>query len=250
MYLDITNPSDMHTLSPYTQHLTQLTYRGKSSKTPESFLNGIPIVYPMLEDFDVLCHVEHDELLCLVNVLPKLGNFAKLKLTFHVELLEDAKSVSVLNCLQSCSFLTEFCCSARYRSVTSSSIEALLLNKFKVITLESMAFDSSAVEALSRSLQSQYCSLVTLTLHNCYLFTFSEFKQLAIGIGRNISLHRLVFSKCELNSAALKVLADALRDNKTLKEVVISKQHTGSGFNKAVIQAMKQCNQNIDFKVS
>ena len=68
--------------------------------------------------------------------------------------------------------------------------------------------------------------------------------QLAVGIGRNTSLHRVAFHGCLLGSADFKVLTDALRDNKTLKEVVISNQRTGS-----VNQALKQCNPNIAFEL-
>ena len=112
-----------------------------------------------------------------------------------------------------------------------------------------MALSSSAAEALSFSLQSQYCSLVTLTLLDCRLLSNAS-KQLAIGIGRNTSLHKIDFCSCQLASADFKVLADALRDNKTLKEVNVNQQtNRDMIINHTEIQALAQCNQCITFDV-
>ena len=71
--------------------------------------------------------------------------------------------------------------------------------------------------------------------------------QLTIGIGLNISLHRIAFCLCQLGSADFKVLTDALRDHKTLKEVKIS-ESTMMVY-KVEIQALIQCNQSISFDV-
>ena len=73
--------------------------------------------------------------------------------------------------------------------------------------------------------------------------------ELTIGIGRNTSLHGIVFFICQLSSADFKILADALRDNKTLKEVEVSQSTIAVKIDEAAIQALKECNQNITFTV-
>ena len=180
----------------------------------------------MLEHLDVRCDLRPNELLSLVSNLPKLGNLAKLKLVLNAKLLEDDKSLSVLDCLQSCPLLKNVSLEASGFSTLEvpsglfSALKPLLVNKLEAITLDSLVLNSSTAEALSRALQSQYCSLVTLTLHRCHLLSNAS-KQLAIGIGRNTSLHRVVFHRCQWDKEDFKVLADTLRDNKTLKEVEI-----------------------------
>ena len=157
------------------------------------------------------------------------------------KLLQDARSLSALDCLQSCPLLKELSLSGpgfqglEMPSAFFSSLEPLLVNKLKVISLESIALNSSAAEELSRSLQSQYCSLVTLILRRCRLLSNAS-KLLAIGINRNTSLHRIAFLFCQLNSADFEVLADALRDNKTLEQVVLLEQETPLMIDKAVSQ--------------
>ena len=133
-------------------------------------------------------------------------------------------------------------------STLFSSLETLLINKLKIITLVSIALNSSAAEALSRSVQSQYCSLVTLTLLDCRFLSDAS-KQLAIGVGRNTSLCRIVFSSCQLGLADFRVLSDALRDNKMLKEVCVVQLSTFMMFDKAAIQVLEQCNQSISFEL-
>ena len=103
-------------------------------------------------------------------------------------------------------------------------------------------------KTLSHSLQSQHCSLVTLTLHTC-CFLSDAFTQLTIGIGRNTSLHRIAYRDCLLNSAQLKLLANAVRDNKTLKEVIIDGLFVAVMIDEAAIQALEHCNQNVAVKV-
>ena len=129
-----------------------------------------------------------------------------------------------------------------------SSLEPLLVRKLKVLTLKSIAWNSSTAEALSHSLQSQHCSLLALTLDNCR-FRSNAATQLTIGIVKNTSLHRVALCDCQLDSADFKVLADALRGSKTLKEVEIEQPGTAVKIDKAAIQALKKCNQNITFQV-
>ena len=227
---------------------------GKLPNNMEPLFNGISTLNPVLEDLDVHCALRPSELLPLVSNVQKLGNLAKLALSFGKEFLDDTKSLSVLDYLRSCPLLAEVTLrvfsyeSLKMPSALFSSLEPLLVNKLKAITLESIVLNSSAAEALSHSLQSPHCSLVTLTLHIC-LFVSDAFKQLAIGIGRNTSLHSIRFSNCQLGSTDVKILADVLRDNKTLKEADI-KQSSKAVIDEAEIQALKLCNQNIAFKVS
>ena len=143
--LEIKYPSDiMHTLIPHTQHITKLTFSRNPPYNVESLFNRISIHNPMLEELDVGFHLKPNQLLPVVSTLPKLENLAKLKLSLNSELVEEAESMS---------------------SVLFSSLEPLLVNKLKCITLRNSALNSSSAEALSRSLQSQYCSLVTLKLY-------------------------------------------------------------------------------------
>ena len=125
-------------------------------------------------------------------------------------------------------------------------LEPLLVNKLECITLKSIALDSSSAEALSHSLQSQYCSLVTLKLSYCHLLSNAS-KKLALGIGRNVSLHRIYFHDCQLDSADFRVLAYIVKDNKTPKEVRIWQFRVAAMIGKVEIQALKQSNQNITF---
>ena len=188
----------------------------------------------------------------------------KLELSFVLGRFEDAKNFSALDCLQSCPLLTELKVEVSGSQMHSTKInpnglemvpllfsylEPLLLNKLKVLRLCCFVFNSSAAEVMSRSLQSQHCSLITLNFNNCS-FLGDVFKQLAIAIGRNTSLHSIIFYLCPLDSADGKVLADALRKNKTLKEVNILRQHRDPYFDaKVVFQTLKQCNQSIAFHV-
>ena len=134
-------------------------------------------------------------------------------------------------------------------SVFFRFLEPLLVGKLKVLALQNIALNSSAAKALSRSLQPQHCSLVTLTLRNC-CFLSNASKQLAFGIGRNTSLHRIAFNYCQLGSADFKLLADALRDNQTLEEVEIQQPSEAMMTDKAAIQALKEGNQKITFKLT
>ena len=177
-------------------------------------------------------------------------------LTFGWKYLLDATSWSVLVYLQSCPLLTKLTLDTPLSEISSTyfiSLEPLLVNKLKVLTLVSLALNSSAAKTLSQSLQLQHCSLVTLTLER-YHFRNNAFKELAIGIGRNTSLHRIAFYDCQLASADLKILADALRHSKTLEEVEIWQLHIdvirAMVVDKAAIQALKECNKCITFKVS
>ena len=254
MWIDY--PSDiMHTLSPYTQHLTQLTFRGKLRNDVELLFNGISIHHPMLEEIVVRCDLTPDRLLSLVGSLAKLGKLAKLELTLNNNFFKDAKSFSMLDCLQSCTLLKEVDLTIQslqtweIPSALISSLETLLVGKLKIIiTLVSIAFNRSAAEALSRPLQSQYCSLVTLRLFDCQLLNDAS-EQLAIGIGRNTSLRRVVLCFSQLGSADFKILADALRDNKTLEVLDISQDNTAMMIDKAAIQACTETVyiQNIAF---
>ena len=252
MRLEITNPSDiMHTLIPYTQHLTQLTFCGMLPNNMKSMFDGISIHNPMLEDLNVKgCYLTPDELSALVSYLPKLGNLEKLTFSFNEMFLNDAMSLSVsLDCPQTCPQLKNLVLiggvitALKVPSVLFSSLQPLLVNKLKGITLDSIALNSSAAEVVSCSLQSQHCSLVSLTLFGCHLLSNAS-KQLANGIGRNTSLRRVVFQYCHLGSADFKVLADALKDNKTLKQVYI-KRFSKPMIDGAVIQELILCNQNI-----
>ena len=110
----------------------------------------------------------------------------------------------------------------------------------KVLQLRSFHINSPAAEALSRSLQSQHCSLVTLELNECY-FLGDAFKQLAISIGKNTSLHHIRFSQCSLDSADVEVFTDAIRENRMLKMVVVD-QVPGPHVDEVASQALEQCN--------
>ena len=255
--LDIVNPSDiMYTFIPYTQHLTQLTFCGNLPNNLESLFNWISIHNPMLEDLDldVQCYLARNELLPLVSNLAKLGNLVQLELALNEKLLDNAKSLSAFDCLQSCPLLKEVflsawnCQALEIPSSLFSCLKPLLVNKLEDVTLESIALNSSAAEALSHSLQSQYCSLVTLRLHHCRLLNNAS-EQLVIGIGRNTSLHSIAFFACQLCLADFKILADALRNNKTLKEVEIVELNGAMMIDNAAIQALKHCNQNIAFEL-
>ena len=169
----------------------------------------------------------------------------------------------VLGCLQSCPLLNEVGVmhsdlqlsdtqnalnSAENVSIMLfSSLEPLLVNKLKVLIVDYFSFSSSAAEALSHSLQSQHCSLVTLQFFYCSFLT-DAFKQLAIAIGRNTSLHYIIFHACQPNSD-VKILADSLRVNQTLEMVKIWQLGTPSLTDKVAFQALKECNQNIFFDV-
>ena len=216
----------------------ELVFSSKLPNNVESFLNLICTHNVMVESLRVEYALTPEELLPLVRNLPTLGILAKLILSISREFLVSAKVSLVLYYLHSCPLLAELTlCNPRHilemPSTLVSSLEPLL------------SLSSSAAEALSRSLQSQYCSLVTLTLNDCRLQS-NAFDQLAIGIGRNISLRTVAFLSCQLGSADFEVLADTLKDNKTLKEVVIEQ---GGMIGKEAIQALEQWNQNISFTV-
>ena len=84
--LDIVDPDDiMHILSPYTQHLTELTLDGKLRSILASLLNGISTHNPMLENVNVRCALTPEELLPLVSNLPKHGNLVKVILSFDIK---------------------------------------------------------------------------------------------------------------------------------------------------------------------
>ena len=103
MGLSFDSPGDiMHTLSPYTQHLTQLTFKGKLPNNMESFFDGIST--RMLEDIHLVDALTPEELLPVVRNLPTLGKLAKLMLPVSREFVVSAKSSSVLDYLQSCHF--------------------------------------------------------------------------------------------------------------------------------------------------
>ena len=198
------------------------------------------------------------ELLPLVSNLPKLENLAKLALCFGLHHFEDAKSLSILGCLQSCPLLTKFTLSmGSYRilytqqslamvSALFSYLEPLFVQKLKVLELAGIVLNSSAGKALSRSLHSEHCNLITLQLSSCH-FLSDLFKQLTVGIGENTSLQSIVLKDCPLGVTYFNALADALRENKTLKEVRISGTHLS--IDQATVQALKQCNQKIAFDV-
>ena len=160
----------MPTLIPFTQHLTELTFKCKLPCNKESFFNGISSHNTMLEDLRLSCPLTPDELLPLVSNLPKLGKLARLSLPFGREFLADAKikSLSVLEYLQSCPVLTELTLSTptsqtlEMPSALLRSLQPLLVGKLKLLIVESFAFNSSAAKALSHPLQSQHCSLVAL----------------------------------------------------------------------------------------
>ena len=255
MSLSFDSPGDIiDSLSPYTQHLTELAFSGKLPNNMEPFFNGISTHYPMLEDLSLYYALTPEELLPLVENLPKLGKLAKLILYFGREFLKAAKSLLVLDYLRSCPLLTELTLRTPMFHVLEmpsnlfSSLEPLLVGKLKVLALESIALNTSAAKALHYSLQSQHCSLVTLTLEECR-FISNASMQLAIGIGRNTSLHRTVFRGCQLGSEDFTVLTDTLRDNKTLKEVKVWQSSRAMVINKPTVQELKQCNQNITFKL-
>ena len=157
-----------------------------------------------------------------------------------------------LACLKSCPLLTELTLRDlgvqvfEVPSVFFSSLQPLLIGKLKVLTLELIALNSSAAEALSHSLQSQHCSLVTLTLDHCR-FLSNASTQLIFGLSRNTSLHRISFWACRLGLADVKVLTDALGDNEILKEVEIRQSFVK--IDKVATQALKECNPNITFKL-
>ena len=263
MRLIIMNPSDiMHPLSPCTQHLTQLLFLGKLPNHIESLFKGISTHNPMLEYLAIGCVPTPGELLPLVSNLSRLVNLEKVRLHFGPKLFEDAKSLAVIDYLQSCPHLTELSLSfprlkcpteptlnsVEMFSALFSYLEPLLVNKLKIIHLVRIVLDSSAAKVLSRSLQTQHCSLVTLELRKCcYMYLFDAFKQLAIGIDRNTSLRSIGLFKCELGSSEFKVLADTLRVNETLKEVTIRPESPERLIAEGWIQALKQCNPNIAF---
>ena len=84
MSLGIEDPGDiMHTLNPYTQHLTKLTFRGELPNNIELLFSGISIHNPMLEDLVVHCDLTPEELLPLVSNLPKLKNLANFNTLFQ-----------------------------------------------------------------------------------------------------------------------------------------------------------------------
>ena len=73
---------------------------------------------------------------------------------------------------------------------------------------------------------------------------------LATGIARNTSLHSITFCDSRLN---FKALANALKDNKTLKEVELRQSNRANSpkmIDEEAIQALKESNQNIAFIVS
>ena len=208
------------------------------SKSIESLFRGLSTLNPVLEDLHVHGEVTPAVLLPLVCDLSKFGNLARLMLCLSKDFFEDAKSFLVLDCLQSCPRLTELtlyvlhvyssilhtllqqCGIVEMDSAPLSCLEPLLVNKLKVISLYSVTLNISVAEALSHSLQSQQCRLVTLTLVDCSL-SDAAFKKLVIGIGKNTSLRSISFLNCFLGWSYFKVLNDALVESKTLKKVQI-----------------------------
>ena len=230
MTLDIVNPSDiiMHNLSPYTQHLTELTFRGQLPEHTELLFERFFTRHPMLKSLNVSCPLTPTELLALVKKLPKFENLAQLELRFGSMFFENTKNLLILALLQSCPLLTELTLnimssilpySPNGREMGSALVsykQPLLVKDLKVIELQWIDLNSSAAEALSCPLQSQHCSLVTLKLQNCF-FLSEAFKLLAIG--KNTSLRNVICDECLLDSADFKILAHPLRENKTLQEV-------------------------------
>ena len=85
----------MHTLSPYTRHLTKLTFKSMPpAGSTESLFEGIFTNNPFLKDLEVLS-VQSQELLALVNHLPKVRNLASLALAIDLVHCENAKSYSL-----------------------------------------------------------------------------------------------------------------------------------------------------------
>ena len=142
---------------------------------------------------------------------------------------KDANQVMLNNSLSMCSALLD-------------GLELLLVNKLNILQLDSVYLTSSAAEALSRSLQSQHCSLVTLEFYDCS-FLSDAFKQLAIGIGRSTSLHDIGFVRSILDSACGKTLTSALKKNRTLKKVALCLSIGNE-------DTLRQCNPNIVFDFS
>ena len=245
---------NIHILSPFTQHLTEIVFNCKLPRSKESLFNEISTHIPMLEELRLEHPLRANELLPLVSNMPKLGNLAKLTLSFGAEILDNSESLSVLAKLQTCPLLTEICLGGKgiqvleMPSALFHSLEPLLVNKLKVFAIELIILNSPAATALSHSLQSQHCNLICLILRNCCLLRNAS-KQLATGIGRNASLQRIAFHHCDLGSTDFDVLADALRGHKTLKEVDILQSSTAIEFDTATIQSLRQSNQNIAFQL-
>ena len=118
----------------------------------------------------------------------------------------------------------------------------LLVNKLNILHLDSVYVTNPATEAPSCSLQSQYCSLVTLELSH-YCFLNDAFKQLSIDIGKSTSLHSILFMRSLLGSACVKALVIVhQKRTDTQRSKNMASKHRQGGMN-----ILSQCNQNIDF---